>query len=235
MAYGKFDIPYSLLETTLNTRDLGGYRSTISGKPLKPWSILRSDVQNYPSENDIGLLQSHDIRTVIDMRSEREAKRRVSGFAGREGFVYIPVPIEEGSGLPPSVDAVSESYFHIAESRNIVSVFRAVAAASGGVMINCTAGKDRTGVVSAVLLGVCGVSDGDIVYDYMLTRYCNRERFELIQRNFPETDMNIILPNERYMTEFIALLKAKYRSFRGYLTAIGITPEEVESIQAKLL
>ena len=103
-------VPGSLLETTLNTRDLGGYQSELSGKRLKSWSILRSDVQNYPSDNDISLLKKHNILTVIDMRGEKDVLRKPSGFLDREGFAYINIPIDEGSSIPESVDAVSESY-----------------------------------------------------------------------------------------------------------------------------
>lgn len=227
--------PGSLLETTLNTRDLGGYQSELSGKHLKSWSILRSDVQNYPSDNDISLLKKHNILTVIDMRGEKDVLRKPSGFADREGFVYISIPIDEGSGIPESVDAVSESYMNIAQSKNMVQVFQAIASASHGVMINCTAGKDRTGVVCAVLLGLCGVSEDDIVRDYMLTKTYNKERFELIHKNFPEIDMRIVIPSERYMTDFLNQLKSKYGSFREYLIAIGTTADEIESIMAKLL
>ena len=93
--------PGSLLETTLNTRDLGGYQSELSGKRLKSWSILRSDVQNYPSDNDISLLKKHNILTVIDMRGEKDVLRKPSGFSDREGFAYINIPIDEGSSIAP--------------------------------------------------------------------------------------------------------------------------------------
>ena len=227
--------PKSLLETTLNTRDLGGYQSELFGKLLKSWSILRSDVQNYPSDNDISLLKKHNILTIIDMRGKKDVLRKPSGFADKEGFVYINIPIDEGSGIPESVDVVSESYMNIAQSKNMVQVFQSIASASHGVMINCTAGKDRTGVVCAVLLGLCGVSEDDIVCDYMMTKTYNKERFELIHKNFPEIDMKIVIPSERYMTEFLDQLKSKYGSFREYLIAIGVTADEIESIMAKLL
>lgn len=235
MASNKFDIPKSLLETTLNTRDLGGYQSEISGKRLKSWSILRSDVQNYPSDNDISLLKKKNILTIIDMRGKKEVLRKPSGFIEKEGFVYINIPIDEGGGIPASVDDVSESYMNIAESKNMVQVYKSIASAFSSVMINCTAGKDRTGVVSAVLLGLCGVSEEDIVYDYMKTKTCNKERFELIHKNFPDIDMNIVIPSERYMAGFIDQLKLKYGSFREYLIAIGVTRDEIESIVATLL
>lgn len=225
----------SLLETTLNTRDLGVYRSAMTGKRMRLWRILRSDVQNYPSENDIRLLTERKIRTIIDMRGEKEVRRRPSGFADRESFVYRNIPIEEGSGIPECVDAVSDSYIKIAESRRMADVFRAIAMAPDGVMINCTAGKDRTGVVSAVLLGICGVSDADILADYMLTKTYSAERFALIHENFPEIDMRIVIPSERYMAEFMAHLRGKYGGFPEYLTAIGVTAAERCAIMAKLL
>ena len=101
--------PKSLLETTLNTRDLGGYQSELCGKRLKSWKILRSDVQNYPSDNDISLLKKHNISTIIDMRGKKDVLRKPSGFADKEGFVYINIPIDEGSGIPESVDVVSKT------------------------------------------------------------------------------------------------------------------------------
>ena len=137
--------PKLLLETTLNIRDLGVYHSVLHGKQLRPWRILRSDVQNYPSENDIRLLTERKICTIIDLRGEKEVQRKPSGFAGREGFTYHNIPVEEGSGIPESVDAVSDSYIKIAESERMAEVFCAIAMAPDGVMINCTAGKDRTG------------------------------------------------------------------------------------------
>lgn len=225
----------SLLETTLNTRDLGVYRSAMTGKRMRIWRILRSDVQNYPSENDIRLLTERKIRTIIDMRGEKEVQRRPSGFADREGFVYCNIPIEEGSGIPGCIDAVSDSYIKIAESRRMADVFRAIAMAPDGVMINCTAGKDRTGVVSAILLGVCGVPDVEIIADYMYTKAYSMERFALIHKNFPEIDMRIVIPRERYMAEFLARLRGKYGGFPEYLTAIGVTAAERCAIMAKLL
>ncbi len=231
---GPADAPRSLLETTLNTRDLGRHAGA-SGKRLQPWRILRSDVQNHPSAKDISLLREKRILTIIDMRVREDALRKPSGFADREGFGYLNIPISEGSGIPPSVEAVSGTYLAIAQSANMPRVFRAIADAPAGVMINCTAGKDRTGVVSAVLLGLCGVSRGDITADYMLTKACSRERFELIHRNFPDIDMDIVIPRPEFITDFLDRLLSACGSFRGYLRAIGLAEEEIGRLAGKLM
>lgn len=101
-------------------------------------------------------------------------------------------------------------------------------------MINCTAGKDRTGVVSAILLSLCGVSREDIIYDYMITKVCNKERFDLIHKNFPEVDMNIVIPQKRYMEEFLDMFMERYGSAKDYLLEIGLIEDEIEKIKQKL-
>ena len=229
------NMPRSLLETTLNTRDLGGYRSTSNGVLLRNWMILRSDVQNYPSDNDVSFLKNRNILTIIDMRGEKDIQRKPSGFENREGFFYNNIQIDEGSGVPESPEYVSESYMKIAESKNMPEVFRTIANAPGGVMFNCSAGKDRSGVVSAILLWLCGVSREDIIYDYMITKICNKERFELLHKNFPEIDMNIVIPREDYMKDFLKSMKIKYKDATGYLKEIGLEDNEIKKINGKLL
>ena len=65
----------SLLETTQNTRDLGGYE-TCYGRKTKSFSVLRSDRQGYASDRDKKFLVNHDITTVIDMRTEEDVKKK---------------------------------------------------------------------------------------------------------------------------------------------------------------
>lgn len=57
-------------------------------------------------------------------------------------------------------------------------IFKTIANAKSGVLFHCTAGKDRTGVVSAILLALVGVADEDIVYDYAISREFNKQRIE---------------------------------------------------------
>ena len=224
----------SLLKTTQNTRDLGGYR-TKNDTFTKEGVLLRSDVQNYPSEEDYNYLKKHGITTIIDMRGAKDVERKPSGFAGKEGFEYYNFQIDEGSGVPASMEAVPKSYMDIASAKAMPEVFKCIANAGSGVMFNCTAGKDRTGVVSAILLLHAGVSDKDIIDNYVLTKEYGRERLELVHKNFPEVDMNIVTPCEMFMEEFLRLFRAKYGDTESYFKSIGLSEEEIQSLWSKMV
>ena len=226
--------PYSLLETTLNTRDLAGYRIDGTENYTSYGRVIRSDVANYPSEKDIAFLQNSHITTIIDMRSAEEKERKPHGLANMEGFHYHDITIDEGSGVPESVEAVPGSYFKIAHAPKLAEVFRTIAGSEAGVMFNCSAGKDRSGVVAALLLWLCGVRKSDIVYDYMRTKENDRERFELIHKNFPDLDMNIVIPNENNMYRFMELIEANHGTVQDYFSSIGITTDIQQKIIEKL-
>ena len=101
-------------------------------------------------------------------------------------------------------------------------------------MYNCAAGKDRTGVVTAIILMLCDVKEEDIVYDYMLTKEYNKERFKMAAIHHPDLDINIIIPRESYIRDFMGLFIKKYGSVEGYFESIGVSKENVERIKKKL-
>lgn len=223
----------SLLETTMNTRELGGYR-TASGEYTRRGVLLRSDEPLCPSERDIAFLLEEHITTLIDLRGKQDTEKKPSPFARMSAFSYHNIPIEEGSGIPESTAAVPHSYLAIAEAANSGDIYRCIAHAPEGALFHCAAGKDRTGVVSAVLLLLAGVSDGDIVRNYMLTREYNQKRFLRARRTCPDIDINIIIPHEEYMEKFLQLFRDAYKAPERYLQAIGITREEIRYIRYKL-
>ncbi len=224
----------SLLKTTQNTRELGGYR-TKDGNVTRWNSLLRSDVPSHPCEEDYAFVREHGITTVIDMRGEKDVTREPSGFANVEGINYLNYQIEEGSGVPESVEAVPVSYLDIACAVNMVEVFRGIANSDGGVLFHCTAGKDRTGVVSAILLCHGGVEDGDIIKNYLMSKEYGKERLDLVHQNFPDLDMNIVTPNERFMEEFLRLFRERFGSTDDYFRELGLSEGEIGRITGKLV
>ena len=223
----------SLLDTTQNTRDLGGYLR-INGEKTRPFRFLRSDKPEHPSQPDFQFLLSHGITTVIDLREESAVNRLENPFANHPGFFWHHCPIQEGSGIPESVEAVPGSYLQIAESSGAAEAFRVMASAPDGVLFHCSAGKDRTGTLAAILLMLAQVPEETIVSDYLMTGECIRERLELVHQRFPELDMNIVTPSERHIAGFLRLWKDKYSTAEHYLQSIGMTDGQIEKLRRKL-
>ena len=227
--------PRSILESTMNTRELGMYR--VQGTKCYTLSnrLYRSDRCENLSNRDKSLLIDRNITTIIDLRSEQEAAVKPSAFAKDKDFTFFHHPIVEGMMPPKSLETVPVSYMEIAHADCMKEVFKTISNASGGVLFHCTAGKDRTGVVSAILLAIAGVSDEDIVYDYAMSREFNKQRLEAFLKEHPEIDRDIVLANEKSMFGFLKMLREKHDSVEKYLLDIGITGDEIQSLRNKLL
>ena len=224
----------SLLETTMNTRDLGGHQC-INECTTKFNQIFRSDKQNYPNDRDLTFLKKNGITTIIDLREAASIKASPNAFEKKEGFTYYNFPIEEGSQVPESVEAVPGSYMDIAAAPVLKEVFTTMAETETGVMFNCSAGKDRSGVVTAIILMLCGVKDEEIVEDYMLTKEYNKERFKMAAIHHPNLDLNIIIPRESYIMDFMKLFREKYGTVEEYFRSIGVSDEIREKLKHKLV
>ena len=224
----------SLLEGTENTRELGGHHIA-DGRTTRCGALWRSDVPARLTERDLDVLRRQGITTVIDLRESASLLRESGLPECADGFTVLRCPIPEGAGIPESPAALPASYMVIAESAGMKAALHAIAAAKTGVLFHCTAGKDRTGVLSAILLSMAGVSDAEIVADYVLTTECIRERLRNMHEHFPQIDMTIVTPCEDYMRGFLSLWKTKYGCAENYLRSLGLTAEEIHRLHDKLL
>ncbi|MBQ2407485.1 MAG: tyrosine-protein phosphatase [Lachnospiraceae bacterium] len=228
-------MPKSILESTMNTRELGMYRIQGTKNYTLSNRIYRSDRCESLSASDKKLLLDRDITTIIDLRSEQEAETKPSAFSSDSDFIVFHYPIVEGMLPPNSLEAVPVSYMEIAHADCVKEVFKTIADANGGVLFHCTAGKDRTGVVSAILLALVGVSDEDTVYDYAISREFNKQRLEAYLKEHPEIDKDIVLANEKSMYGFLRMLREKHNSVDQYLRDIGISEYEIQELKSKLI
>lgn len=225
----------SLLETTLNTRDLGGHK-TKDGKKTFFNRIYRSDYgKNPPNEKDINFLLSNGITTIIDIRSIENLSSNKNYFSQIDDFEYVNYPIKEGSQIPKSKEDVPKSYLEIACSKNIKNILEKIAKAESGVMFHCSAGKDRTGVVSAIIFMVCDVLEEEIIKDYIISKECLKDKFIEIQNNYPDIDINIVIPHEDYIINFMKLFYEKFDNISNYLEWIGLSRNDSNMIRDKLL
>lgn len=224
----------SLLESTLNTRDLGGY-ATADGRRTKYGSVWRSDVPQSLTARDLRFLQARGMTEIIDLRRANELQRVPSAFAEAEGLRVHWFPIVDGSHPPKTLAEVPETYMQIATAPSMPGVFRTIAEAEGGVLVHCTAGKDRTGVVSAILLLACGVARVDIIRDYVVSRENNRERLERYLCDHPDIKPEVVLANEASMEGFLELFLARFGGVRQYFAALGLPESHFEAVREKLI
>ena len=229
------NLPRSVLESTMNTRDLGLYRIQGTKRYTSCDRIFRSDRCENLSEKDKELLLNREITTIIDLRSSKESVLKPSAFSMDEDFSFYHCPIEEGMMPPASLSEVPGSYMEIAHSSSMRDALKIIADSSNGILFHCTAGKDRSGVLSAVLLALAGVSEDDIVYDYCISRELNKERLEAFLDAHPEIDRDTVLANEKSMYAFLEMLRSKYGTVEQYLSDLGLTEAEIKMLRAKLV
>ena len=157
------------LHSTCNTRDLGGY-PTNDGRVTRFGRLYRSDLPHGMDAHDETLLKSLSLSCVIDLRTAEQAARQKSAFAALPGADYICCPFAAGNRDPDGPgQAVDITMEMLSDKENIARVLRRILAAKGPVLFHCAAGKDRTGILAALLLGAAGVDNADILADYALS------------------------------------------------------------------
>lgn len=174
----------SLFVSTLNTRAL----------PTGSLRYIRSDYPGNLSENEVNWLFENDIRTIVDLREEKEYLAMPCRLEDTEGFTYHHLPVTGGGDTPKSPAAVTETYLGMLDDQ-MDEIIDTIMNAKSNVMYFCGAGKDRTGVVSAIILKKLGYSDQVILNDYMETKDNLMGFLTSYVEEHPEVDINILIPN----------------------------------------
>jgi protein-tyrosine phosphatase len=169
------------LEGTVNTRDLGGWPLAAGGR-TRVGRLWRSDAFTHASAADRDALAERGLRFVIDLRTDAERDAAPSALAPDPRFELVPVDLFAAVGAAIERGEVVGDPFDLRTRYRASFVFardgyreafarlaEAVAASAGPVAFHCSAGKDRTGLVAALLLRAAGVPDEAIVEDYVLT------------------------------------------------------------------
>ena len=175
----------SLLQSTLNTRAL----------PVGSLRYIRSDYPGKLTEDEIQWLLQNGITTIVDLREEKEYMDKPCRLEGEEGFIYYHLPVTGGRDTPESPDAVAGSYLAMLDEK-MDKIIYTIMNANSNVLFFCGAGKDRTGVVSAIILKKLGYSDQIIIDDYMETKGNLMGFLTSYVAEHPEVDINTIVPNE---------------------------------------
>ncbi len=243
------------LDGCLNFRDLGGY-PTADGRAVRWRALFRSDGLHHISARDVARLRDElRIGEVIDLRSSAELRNDGQGPLAREAVRFHHLPLFDGAadrmrdagGEPASRDpgamTLAERYFFLAElaKQPIARILTVLAETEHPAIYHCAAGKDRTGVVSAIVLSLLGVRDEVIVADYaasrenldaIIERLMTSKGYEVMFSALPPDTMHA---EPETMISFLAQLHGKYGSMAGYAADAGVAADVVERLHARLL
>lgn len=164
-------------EACYNARDLGGM-PLADGRETRWRAVIRSDTLGRLTPAGRQALFDYGVRTLIDLRSPQEIAADPYDFNGRHtALQYLNLPLDKqephASVLMDSAPTLAAMYIVMLDyyADAVTAVMAAIAhARPGGIVIHCSAGKDRTGIVVALLLHFNGVTPAAIARDYAATQ-----------------------------------------------------------------
>jgi protein-tyrosine phosphatase len=235
------------LEGCHNFRDLGGY-PTGDGRTLRWRLLFRSDALHHLTPGAVVRVRDElGVGDLIDLRSSQELRADGRGLLGREPLRFHHLPLYDGSLTATASEShgatLADRYFLMAEMAKgpIARVISTLAASPAAAVYYCAAGKDRTGVVSAILLGLLGVRDEIIVADYAATQENLDAIIDRLMATEGYRELLAVLPPETMhalpetMIALLTRIRDRYGSMRGYAREIGVSDESVERFESRLL
>jgi protein-tyrosine phosphatase len=234
------------LEGAVNFRDLGGY-ATEDGQRTR-WRVLfRADGLSELTETDLAVMRQLDIRTVVDLRSGQELEQsRFNVEAHPVTFHHYPFikALPNAKDFERAPGFLSTQYTEMLDiaTPQIVAALTALAAPDAcPAVFHCTAWKDRTGLLSALVLSLLGVPEETVVADYALSGAAMaRLRAKLIAK-YPDgenliADSNVLFSADpANMVALFAHLRDRYGTVAEYAAQVGVTEGVVERLRQTLL
>ena len=219
-------------------RDLGGL--TCGGATLLRGRLVRASMLGTLSPAGREAVRVHGIRTVIDLRTEDELAEAPSPF--REGLTYrhVPFTVARTMGLHRAAaeGTMSDELRRLAvPDGGIAGPVHAIAGAEPGIVLHCAAGRDRTGIVIAVVLAAIGVPDQEIVADHTASDAELAPEYERFKALHPDQTADVDAGIERRawtMEQILTTLRLAFGSSAAYLKTAGVTADEIEAIRTKL-
>jgi protein-tyrosine phosphatase len=247
------DIP---LQGQSNFRDLGGYQ-TEDGRTVKWGLIYRSGELSELSAQDYAKISRLHIRVVYDLRTAAERKRAPTAWAA--GPVRImqspktPAPFSSMSAealeklSPQTAKAMMLALYRKMPEQyapEFKTIFHQLLENHAPLLLHCDAGKDRSGVASALILSALGVPRAEIMADYTLTnRYVtsaslarNPADRALLAHLRPDTAAVLVAADPAYLDAAFQSINQHYGSVDAYLASqLGVGPDQRARLRSLLL
>jgi protein-tyrosine phosphatase len=225
------------LEGCFNFRDLGGYRG-VDGRLTRWRTLFRADGLYRLSPSDLERLAGFGLRTVIDLRTaaELEQRGRPEWLEPAPRFHHLPMmdvlPERSKYAEWARPDHVAEQYIDMLEGgRQTVTTALEVLCdpASYPVVAHCMAGKDRTGILCALVLGLVGVPDDVIISDYTLSADGMKRMLAWLEEAYPDQAAElsksaaaIVAASPETMGMFLEDFRRKHGGFEEFAAGLGL-------------
>ena len=223
-----------------NVRELGGFRGA-DGRETRWGAVVRSDSPERLTVAGWSALQAHGIRTIVDLRDHVERQIEPEPPAAEFATVHVPVLDltdadfwEEWRGVydtPRFYRAVLNRW----PERFAAAVAAVGGARAGGVVIHCQVGRDRTGLVAALLLSLAGASPDDIASDYELSADRLRPLYAQWLRDAVDDSSKKRLSRENVSDRAAMLATLASLNVEAYLQAGGLDDADLAAVRRRLL
>jgi protein-tyrosine phosphatase len=230
------------LEGVFNLRDVGGYPAA-GGRTTRWRALLRSDALHRLDPGGGAVLAGLGLRTVLDLRTEAEAEIAPCALDGlTNARTHISLLTGDLAALPMELDAIYR--YMIDDCGETIGAAIKVLAEAGALpaLVHCSAGKDRTGIVVALILATLGVPDAVIAADYQLSAaYLDTASTPAIAQLQASTGLGAELTEPllsspaQLILDVLAWAREAGGSVEGYLLDRGLTGADLERLRAALV
>ena len=257
VAVNAASLPFRVgLAGTANMRDLGGYL-TEQGARVRAGRLYRSDSPHRLAGDDAAAFERLAVRTFIDLRSYPEIDRLGRPPLGPAVRAYLHAPLRAAAvlgvpaGEPPAGAEAGQTVtlgqlycrFVTESGEELRTIVRLLSDEQAfPALFYCVAGKDRTGIVAAIILGLLGIPEETIAADYAATADSFERFLELARQHGDlgdltggQVDPSLLGAETETMLSFLSWIRDEFGSVEALVTGIGIDQAAIASLRRNLL
>lgn len=238
-------VPFS---GVLNFRDLGGYRTT-DGRSTRWGRLFRSDALHDLTDEDLVIFRGLGVSSVVDLRSTGEVSRTGRGLLERESIRFVNSPVLSNYEAEREESVFDTSYLarrylqylEVGAPAFLAAFEEMTVPEHYPLVFNCFLGKDRTGVLAALVLSCLGVERQAIVEDYAITEervrfIMDKLRQDPVHRDvIDQTDPVLLAATGATMSSFLDEVDHRFGGARAWVEAAGLAPGRLDQLESLVL